>query len=65
MNRHLGGIRPWDQVGGAKEIKKFLVIQPAAAADDFIMKHTDMCSRAAKRGQTQLEKHKEHVAQAQ
>ena len=64
MDGHLGRVWPWDQIGGAEEIQKLLIVQPAPAAHDFVVKQADVRGRAAERGQAQLEEDEENVTQA-
>lgn len=53
MNRHLSRVWARNQVGCAEQIKKFLIAQPVALLDDFIVHHRDMRGWSAECGGTE------------
>ena len=42
MNRHLGGIRAGNQVGGAEEVEELLVVEPATALNYLLLHHRNV-----------------------
>src|ERR1051326_13496 len=56
VNRHLGRVRPGDQVRRAQVIQELLTREPAPAAHDLVLHHGDVGRGAAERDGAELEK---------
>jgi hypothetical protein len=47
MDCQLGGVRTRNEIGGTDEVQELAVVDPTAAAHDFVAHHRDVRSRAA------------------
>ena len=56
VDRHFGGIRAGNQVGGTEQIQEFLAGQPGSATHDLVVHHGDVGCRATEADDAELQK---------
>ena len=63
VDRHLGGVRPRDEVRHPEEVEEALVGHPAPALDDLLAEEGDMRGGAPERDAAELEEEPDDLAQ--
>ncbi|MDC4227221.1 MAG: hypothetical protein MPW15_23990 [Candidatus Manganitrophus sp.] len=60
VNRHLCGVRAWDQIRRADQIEKFFIAEPLAPPYRFVVHQGDVGRGAAEGGHAEPEKQRRH-----
>ena len=56
VNGHFSGVRTGNEIRCAEEVQKFLIGEPFATMDDFVLHHGDVGGGSAKGSKAELEK---------